>query len=242
MRKNVAGQTVGFGMISSGDGETAVTGGSPTVYVTIDGGTQATGAGTSTHEGNGQWTYAATQAETNGNHVVFTMKLAGAITQTVNVYPLATDLQTTATPTVVASTVSDKAGYSLTAGTGLGNQTSNITGSLSGSVGSVTGAVGSVTAGVTVTTNNDKTGYSISGTITTLDALLTKLRKYFQLLFRSDAAVATDNATELTEINASGGSGAGDYNNQTDATEALADSLGGVSNALPSGKWTPPPS
>lgn len=42
---------------------------------------------------------------------------------------------------------------------------------VSGAVGSVTGAVGSVTAGVTVTTNNDKTGYSISGTIQTLDAL-----------------------------------------------------------------------
>lgn len=34
--------------------------------------------------------------------------------------------------------------------------------SVTGSVGSVTGAVGSVTAGVTVTTNNDKTGYGLS--------------------------------------------------------------------------------
>ena len=41
-----------------------------------------------------------------------------------------------------------KTGYSLTATTGLGNQTANITGNLSGSVGSVTGAVGSVTANV----------------------------------------------------------------------------------------------
>jgi hypothetical protein len=35
-------------------------------------------------------------------------------------------------------------------------------GSVTGAVGSVTGAVGSVTAGVTVTTNNDKTGYTAS--------------------------------------------------------------------------------
>lgn len=35
-------------------------------------------------------------------------------------------------------------------------------GSVTGAVGSVTGAVGSVTAGVTVTTNNDKTGYALS--------------------------------------------------------------------------------
>lgn len=61
----------------------------------------------------------------------------------------------------VASVV-DKSGYSLTPTTGLGNQTANITGNLSGSVGSVTGAVGSVTGAVTVGTNNDKTGYSLT--------------------------------------------------------------------------------
>lgn len=49
---------------------------------------------------------------------------------------------------VTAGTVSDKGGYSLVATTGLGNQTANITGNLSGSVGSVTGAVGSVTGAV----------------------------------------------------------------------------------------------
>jgi hypothetical protein len=42
------------------------------------------------------------------------------------------------------ATVSDKTGFSLTPTTGLGNQTADITGNLSGSVGSVTGAVGSV--------------------------------------------------------------------------------------------------
>jgi len=71
---------------------------------------------------------------------------------------------------VTVDTNNDKTGYSLTAGTGLGNQTANITGSLSGSVGSVSGnvggnvvgSVGSVTSGVTVTTNNDKSGYSLA--------------------------------------------------------------------------------
>ena len=57
--------------------------------------------------------------------------------------------------TVTVGTNNDKTDYSLTAGTGLGNQTANITGNLSGSV-------GSVTAGVTVTTNNDKGGYSLT--------------------------------------------------------------------------------
>lgn len=54
------------------------------------------------------------------------------------------------TTAVTVGTNNDKTGYSLTATTGLGNQTANITGNLSGSVGSVTGAVGSVTAGVTL--------------------------------------------------------------------------------------------
>ena len=83
------------------------------------------------------------------------------------------------------TTVSDKTGYSLS-GTQTFNTTGNITGNLSGSVGSVTGAVGSVTgtvgaalsvsgtvgaaasvtAPVTVGTNNDKTGYSLSASQT----------------------------------------------------------------------------
>jgi len=49
-------------------------------------------------------------------------------------------------PTV--TTLTNKTGFSLLANTGLGNQTADITGSLSGSVGSVTGAVGSVTGNV----------------------------------------------------------------------------------------------
>jgi hypothetical protein len=48
----------------------------------------------------------------------------------------------------------NKTGYTLTATTGLGNQTANITGNLSGSVGSVTGAVGSVTGAVGSVTGN----------------------------------------------------------------------------------------
>lgn len=61
-----------------------------------------------------------------------------------------------------------KTGYSLTATTGLGNQTANITGNLSGSVGSVTGAVGSVT-GMTasdvgaIKAKTDSLTYTIAG-------------------------------------------------------------------------------
>lgn len=58
-----------------------------------------------------------------------------------------------------------------------------------------------------------------------LDAVATgaKLLKYVQLLARKDAAIATDNATELTAINADGGSGVGAYANTSDALENLRD-------------------
>lgn len=50
-----------------------------------------------------------------------------------------------------------------------------------------------------------------------------EVTKYFQLLMRSDAAIATDNATQLTAINADGGSGAGDYAPTTESNEAIRD-------------------
>lgn len=56
-----------------------------------------------------------------------------------------------------------------------------------------------------------------------LVATASKLLKYFQLLLRKDAAIATDNATELTAINANGGSGAGAFANTTDSVEAIRD-------------------
>lgn len=107
-------------------------------------------------------------------------------------------------------------------------------------------AITVTTGQVTVGTNNDKTGYSISGTKTTLDALndvstadvnaqadqaLTdydaptydELLAFVQLLARSDAAITTDRATELSAINANEGSGVGDYAATADSQEALRD-------------------
>jgi hypothetical protein len=85
MRKNTASQTIGAQLVSATDGS-AVTSGTTTVYVTGDGGTQAAGAGTVAHEGNGYWSYAPTQAETNFDHVAFTFVNSSAIAVTVQVY------------------------------------------------------------------------------------------------------------------------------------------------------------
>jgi len=63
------------------------------------------------------------------------------------------------------------------------------------------------------------------GLVTTLT---TKTLKYAQLTLRKDAAIATDNATEVGEINADGGTGAGAFANTTDSQEAIADGAGGT--------------
>lgn len=86
MRKNVASQVICAQLNATADGS-AVTTGTTTVYVLGDGGTQGSGSGTVTHEGQGCWSYVPTQAETNYNHVAFTFVNSSAITQTVNVYP-----------------------------------------------------------------------------------------------------------------------------------------------------------
>jgi hypothetical protein len=66
-------------------------------------------------------------------------------------------------------------------------------------------------------------------------ATAAKLTKYVQLLARSDAAIETDNATELTEINADGGSGAGNFSAQTDSGEAIRDHVGDGTNLTEAG-------
>jgi hypothetical protein len=89
-------------------------------------------------------------------------------------------------------------------------------------------AVANVTLVGTTTTNTDMRGTDSAATAA-------KLLAYIQLLARSDAAIETDNATELTEINANGGSGAGDYSAQTEAQEALRDWIGDGTNLTEAG-------
>lgn len=321
MIRNTAGQSVSIDLAALADG-TPVTTGTTTVYVTIDRGTQATGAGAVTHEGNGEWSYAPTQAETDGVHIKFSFRNSLAVGNGVNVYTrpsgtgfpavgignvalafvsgydeflapyllsanigsitggnrlnltgIGTDVDlrsligcvatvfndfdvsqavgTLRCPTIVAAssttgawvevesgiavlgnrlrvfasvpspsnfyslginssghvsrvTTTDtatatttvnglaanvitaasiatsaldgkgnwnigKTGYALTAGTGLGNQTSNITGNLSGSVGSVTGAVGSVTGAVGSVTGN--VGGNVVGSVGSISGI-----------------------------------------------------------------------
>jgi len=60
------------------------------------------------------------------------------------------------------------------------------------------------------------------------DVMIAKLLAYVRLIARSDAAVETDAAVELTAINADEGSGAGDFSSQVDSQEAISDDVGDI--------------
>ena len=136
-----------------------------TVRVLPFGGSEADGGGTTAYSTDGVVVYTPTQAETNYTSFVLIAKKTGCIPASVTVVTSESSVsgrvyvQTNGDKTGYTASVSDKTGFSLLANTGLGNQTANITGNLSGSVGSVTGSVGSVTSPVAV---SDKTGYTLA--------------------------------------------------------------------------------
>lgn len=200
-KKNAAVTGFPFLLVSATDGS-AITTGTPTIKYLLNGGTQGTVTDAATHEGGGQWSFDLTAAEMNGDTVGILITLTGAIpvhftlkTETklvsdLNDFDATADdvaVVTSVTNGVVVTTNNDKAGYSITA---LPAITANwITaaginaGALDGKGDWNIGKTGySLSGGVTVTTNNDKTGYtvstvsdktgySISGAISTLDGL-----------------------------------------------------------------------
>ena len=62
--------------------------------------------------------------------------------------------------------------------------------------------------------------------------ILDKMLAYTQLLARKDAAIATDNATELTAINANEGTGAGSYDNTIHSQEAAGDGVKSINDTM----------
>jgi hypothetical protein len=90
MMRNLAGQKIGAQMINATTG--AAFSGVVTVYITGDAGVQAigsVGSGLCADEGNGYYTYAPAQAETDYASVDFTFVGAGAIPQTIPVDTIA---------------------------------------------------------------------------------------------------------------------------------------------------------
>lgn len=78
-RKNTSGQHLGFAAInaSTGAAMTGTTGFA--AYRVVDGGTQASATGTVADKGNGQYDFALSQADTNGNDVSILFTLTGMV-------------------------------------------------------------------------------------------------------------------------------------------------------------------
>lgn len=176
MRRNVAGQVIGAQMVSAADG-TPFTG-SVTVYVTLDGGTQAVGtvgSGAATHEGNGYHTYAPAQAETNGALAAYTFVGTGAVPATVQVFTVGYDPGVAVLPANVTqfggtngTFASGRPEVNTTHVSGTAQTARNLGASVLLSPGTGTGQVLLSSGAVTAGTVNDKTGYGLAdGAITT---------------------------------------------------------------------------
>jgi len=131
-----------------------------TITVRVEGGSEATGGGTTAYGADGTVYYTPTQAETNHTAFVVIANKASCFSASITVVTTATAVSGTVDVGAVSgdATAADnlKLDYD---GTGYAKANSTI------------GTATDVTNGVTASTVTDKTGYSISGTKTTLDHL-----------------------------------------------------------------------
>lgn len=87
--KNIAGQSIAFPVLLLATGA-QYTGTAATLspFVVLDNGTKTAGGGTVTKKSDGVYTYAPTQAETNGDHVFYSLEAATIINNAgINIYP-----------------------------------------------------------------------------------------------------------------------------------------------------------
>lgn len=78
LQKNVASQVIFFGLVSATTGA-GLAGATVSKFITKDAGAQASGGGSITDLGNGQYSYAPTQAETNATAVGLAFTATGAV-------------------------------------------------------------------------------------------------------------------------------------------------------------------
>ena len=104
--KNVAGQHVPFGLVNASNGA-ALTGATVTVRKTLDGAPQAAAAGAVAELGNGQYDFAPSQADTNGNQIGYLLTAPSAIPLQLTIFTKTPDNGSGAR--TVAITVTDDA-------------------------------------------------------------------------------------------------------------------------------------
>ena len=168
MLKNTGSQVICFQAVSTTDGS-AVTSGTPTVYVLGDGGTQSSGGGTKTHEGQGTWSYVPSAAETNYSHVTYTFVLSGAINHAINVYPSTFDYTAALTAASIADQVWDETQASHTAVGSMGELATEIA-SIDTKIDTVDGIVDNILADTNELQSDD-----VPGLIAALDTVVDRV-------------------------------------------------------------------
>ena len=119
-RKNTAGQYMGLVAINATTGATMTGTAGFAAYRVLDGGAQAAATGTVTDKGNGQLSFALSQADTNGNDCSILFTMTGMIAVEKTFVTTACD-PTTATNfgiTALPAVASGAAGAIITSGTG----------------------------------------------------------------------------------------------------------------------------
>jgi len=206
-----------------------------TITVRVEGGSEATGGGTTAYGADGTVYYTPTQAETNYTAFVVIANKASCFSASITVVTTATAVSGTVDVGAVSgdATAADNLELDYD-GTGYAKANSTI------------GTATDVTNGVTASTVTDKTGYSISGTKTTLDDLndvsTAEVNTQVDLGLSDiglDHLVAasvtgtdiTDNSIIARMVSKSATADWDSFDNTTDALEAIADSAGGDATA-----------
>jgi hypothetical protein len=143
-RKNISGQFLYFGLVSASNGS-PLTGATVTALRAIDGGAQTAVTGTIAEDGSGQYHLSMSQADTNGNNIGFMFNATNAIPVSISM------ITTNANPY-------DAVHYGLSS---LPNAAASASGGLP-TIGTGSGQITLSSGDVTVGSNLDKTGYSIT--------------------------------------------------------------------------------
>jgi hypothetical protein len=85
LQKNVGGQNFTFALMDVSTG-LGLTGASVSAFVTLDNGTETVAGGVVTEKGNGQYNFAPSQGDTNGNNVSYLFIASGAFPTNVSLF------------------------------------------------------------------------------------------------------------------------------------------------------------
>lgn len=206
-RNNASPERIAVGaVVQISDGAVQTSGVS--VSVRGQGGASGAAAGTIAYD-NGIVQYTPTQGETDYTSFVVVAYKAGCI-------PASVTVVTSASGTPGVAVVPDTQKVDLNT---IKTQT-------------VTCAAGvTVPSSIASPTNiTAASGVTISGTLTTIDAVWTELKRWLRILVRADSSIAADYSDVLTSINANTGTGTGVYDNTASALHALHTHLADIEN------------